>query len=49
VVEKACDMRGGVEISLQKFGQEGTTYVSKYVYIGEYYEDIAYRNGIQGY
>jgi hypothetical protein len=30
-VEKACDMRGGVEISLQKFGQEGTIYVSKYI------------------
>jgi len=32
VVEKACDMRGGGEISLQKFGQEGTTYVSKYIF-----------------
>ena len=30
VVETACDMQGGVENSLQKFGQETTAYVSKH-------------------
>jgi hypothetical protein len=31
VLEKACGMQGGVENSLQKFGQGGTSYVSNHI------------------